>query len=495
MVLALRLGFLGLVAAFAVGCGGGGGSGSASTPPAPQPPVAPPVISNFASSPASISAGQSSTLSWSVSGATSLALDNGIGDVTGASSRTVSPTATTTYVLTARNAAGSVTASTTVTVAAAAGPYPAGLSSATLTVGGVVRDYRVHVPAGLTGTPRALVLVLHGGGGQGLNVANTGVHPLSVFRTVADREGFVVVYPGGLPAMDGNPGWNDCRADNQMAGNADDLAFLDALIERVRVQYGLPLAQVFMSGGSNGAQMTLAYAVSRASNVAAVATSNGNLPQIPKPGACSAAPSRAVPILMVHGTLDEPMPYGGGCVANLGGGCARGRVTGAEATRDYWLAVNGLRGAAAVRTIVDLDPADAGPANRFVYDGATPVEWWRMDGAGHPVASRSVLIATDPVSGAQNRDVEFAEIAWAFFKSRLTASGPSGVAAPPSAAAIQAAREYSFSTGGQTFLVMHDGKILDEAYANGGSADRIQLLASATKGFTGLVGAIAASRS
>jgi hypothetical protein len=55
------------------------------------------------------------------------------------------------------------------------------------------------------------------------------------------------------------------------------------------------------------------------------------------------------------------------------------------------------------------------------------------------VASRSVLIATDPVSGAQNRDVEFAEIAWAFFRSRLTASGSSAVAAPPTAAAIAAA--------------------------------------------------------
>jgi len=65
--------------------------------------------------------------------------------------------------------------------------------------------------------------------------------------------------------------------------------------------------------------------------------------------------------------------------------------------------------------------------------------------------------------------------------------------APPSAAAIQAAREYTFACGGQSFLVMHDGQVLDEAYANGGGADKPQLLASATKAFTGMIGAIAAS--
>jgi len=65
--------------------------------------------------------------------------------------------------------------------------------------------------------------------------------------------------------------------------------------------------------------------------------------------------------------------------------------------------------------------------------------------------------------------------------------------APPSPGALQAAREYTFACGGQSFLVMHNGQVLDEAYANGGGADKPQLLASATKSFTGMIGAIAAS--
>jgi polyhydroxybutyrate depolymerase len=367
-------------------------------------------------------------------------------------------------------------------------PYPAGLSDATLQVAGVTREYRVHVPSGVTTSPTAVVLVLHGGGGEGLNVANTGAHPLSVFRSIADREGFVVVYPGGLPARDGNAGWTDCRADNTVASEADDIGFLDALIDRLRTQYSLPSAKIFMAGGSNGAQMTLAYAISRASNVAAIATSSGNLPQSPKSGACSGTPSRRVPALMTHGTADTLMPYGGGCVANLGGACNRGRVISAEATRDYWLAANALTGLVPVQSTVELDNADAGVANRFVYGTSAPLEWWRLDGAGHAAPSRAVLISSNSERGVQNRDIEFAEVAWSFFKQRLNA-----VSSAPSAAAIQAARDYNLSVGGQTLIVMHNGVIVEESYGNGGAPDRTQLLASATKGFTGMLGAIAAS--
>ena len=65
--------------------------------------------------------------------------------------------------------------------------------------------------------------------------------------------------------------------------------------------------------------------------------------------------------------------------------------------------------------------------------------------------------------------------------------------AGPTPEAIAAAKAYSASMGGQTFLVLHRGQVLDESYTNGGSADRVQLLASATKGFTGMLGAIAAA--
>lgn len=46
--------------------------------------------------------------------------------------------------------------------------------------------------------------------------------------------------------------------------------------------------------------------------------------------------------------------------------------------------------------------------------------WWRLDGAGHTVSSQIVLKDSTPVTGIQNRDIEFAEVAWAFFAARLS---------------------------------------------------------------------------
>jgi hypothetical protein len=81
------------------------------------PPPKPPVITSFTAAPDTINQGDSTVLSWSViNRVTSLTLEPGVGDVTGQSSATVSPTTTTTYTLTATNGAGSITAQVTVTV-------------------------------------------------------------------------------------------------------------------------------------------------------------------------------------------------------------------------------------------------------------------------------------------------------------------------------------------------------------------------------------------
>ena len=93
-----------------------------------------PVISSFSASPTMLVQGQgkSSTLSWKVTGATSVSVDHNIGAVTSASV-SAAPATTTTYTLTASNAFGQKTATATVSVGALpvinrfwAGPLPAG---------------------------------------------------------------------------------------------------------------------------------------------------------------------------------------------------------------------------------------------------------------------------------------------------------------------------------------------------------------------------------
>ena len=75
----------------------------------------PPVISSFVATPSTINGG-STTLLWNIVGATTVSIDNNIGDVSNTTFKAVSPTKTTTYKLTATNSSGSLIATTTVTV-------------------------------------------------------------------------------------------------------------------------------------------------------------------------------------------------------------------------------------------------------------------------------------------------------------------------------------------------------------------------------------------
>ena len=75
-------------------------------------------------------------------------------------------------------------------------PTP-GTYSLALRSGGFDRMAHVHIPKGYqAGTKPPLVLALHGAGGDGLHMLNA-YH----WTTKADREGFLVVAPTGLPAL------------------------------------------------------------------------------------------------------------------------------------------------------------------------------------------------------------------------------------------------------------------------------------------------------
>ncbi len=88
-------------------------------PPQPLPPDCPgaPVIASFGANPATITTGQSTTLSWGkVNNATSAAIDQGIGGIATPGSTTVKPATTTTYTLSATGCGGTATKQVTVTV-------------------------------------------------------------------------------------------------------------------------------------------------------------------------------------------------------------------------------------------------------------------------------------------------------------------------------------------------------------------------------------------
>jgi len=82
-----------------------------------------PRIIAFTANPSTITAGQSSTLTWNVEGADTVDI-SGLGTVASSGSQAVSPTATATFVLTARNRNGTSQANAPITVNAGTTPPP-----------------------------------------------------------------------------------------------------------------------------------------------------------------------------------------------------------------------------------------------------------------------------------------------------------------------------------------------------------------------------------
>jgi peptidoglycan-associated lipoprotein len=103
------------------------------TTQAPPPPTAEkPVIGSFTAEPSRIERGQSSTLRWSITGATDMTIDQGLGAVQSQGSRQVYPGNTTTYTLTARGPGGSDVRSVTVDVSSPPPPPPPPTATPTL---------------------------------------------------------------------------------------------------------------------------------------------------------------------------------------------------------------------------------------------------------------------------------------------------------------------------------------------------------------------------
>ncbi len=264
--------------------------------------------------------------------------------------------------------------------------------------------------------------------------------------------GFAVAYPAGT-----DDEWNDCRFDAPANGTVDEVAFLDAVLDRLQADLSLGAGRTFLAGGSNGGMMAFSYAFHRPARLAAVATSSASLAAKPKPGPCTTGPDRPIPFLLSHGTADPALPYAGGCVVqNVTGTCNRGTVLSGEATRDWFVARNVPSGTPSGVETVDVDTTDPGPARLHRWDGPTQLRWWELVGAGHTAPSRTVLVPGSAAQGRQNRDVEFAEIAWSFFAD-VARLAPAAQWLLPSAARAPGAGGAFYTT--------------DLAVANTGAAD------------------------
>ncbi len=179
-----------------------------------------------------------------------------------------------------------------------AGTPRAGTFSHSLVSGGITRCYRLHVPANLDPEqPAALVFSLHG-----LVSNDRGQEYLSRWNAVADRAGFIVVYPQGTsrPLR-----WNS--SEDFETSTIDDVRFLQDLLAELSDALVVDPDRVYVSGMSNGGAMTHRLACELADVFAAGGIVAG--PPTSPPGGCE--PSRPVPIIAFYGTDDPLVAYDG----------------------------------------------------------------------------------------------------------------------------------------------------------------------------------------
>lgn len=269
-------------------------------------------------------------------------------------------------------------------------PVSARAADEHISLGGYDRTYHVYAPARRAQSP-ALVVVLHGGFGTGAG-AEAAYH----WDALADRDGFVVLYPDGLQRA-----WNagDCCGQPRARG-VDDVAFIEAAIRATARTYATDPARLYVTGISNGGMMTYRLACESALPIAAVAPVAATLPV-----ACE-HPQR-VSLLHIHGLADRNVP--------IGGGPGSGFVN-----VDYRPVATAL---AVFRKADDCAPpvtTTAGPVttSRSACAGGRVVQLTTVAGAGHqwpggapPPPRAAALLRLDPPSNA----LDATNVIWSFF--------------------------------------------------------------------------------
>lgn len=128
---------------------------------------------------------------------------------------------------------------------------PVGSSEQAITVDGRIRMYRAYRPARLARTA-PLVVMFHGGLGSARQAESA-----YGWDTLADREGFVVLYPDGIGAA-WNVGGGCCGL--APAQGVNDVAFVRAAIDNLRTRVSLDPGRTYAAGMSAGGMMAFRMA-------------------------------------------------------------------------------------------------------------------------------------------------------------------------------------------------------------------------------------------
>jgi polyhydroxybutyrate depolymerase len=294
----------------------------------------------------------------------------------------------------------------------------------TLQIDGMERTYDLYIPSDPGTSSHPLIFLLHGHGGSvsQLTGQNGNAAPHRVWLEIAEREKLILVIPGGALSPDGNPGWNDCRADAESNPKTDDVKFLSKLIQTVAGSHAVDRRRIFASGISSGGNMALRLALELSDQIAAVGVVASAMPKV---NACG-PPAHPVSVLFMNGTADPVLPYDGGEVAKVWG--KRGSVISTEASVRYWITHNQTKTEPDVKQFPARGRGDRGSVTRYLYSGGkggTEVVLYKIAGGGHtePSIKEQYSGPFELAVGAQNSDVEMADEIWCFFKDKQKKQG------------------------------------------------------------------------
>jgi polyhydroxybutyrate depolymerase len=263
-----------------------------------------------------------------------------------------------------------------------------GASIQYVTSGGVERSYLLYIPRQYDPTQfTPVVISLHGFGSNALQQA-----VYTQWNGVADRVGFVAVYPQGL----GDPPiWNAGVLWYNPKKLGDDVQFMRDLLSNLSKSVCVDPARIYVNGMSNGGGMTNRIACEMADQVAAVGMVSGAYS--PVPGGCH--PARPIPVIAFHGTADS--------VVNINGRPVLGfpKIT-------TWVAEWATRNGCTTSEPIPAKGDVSGVHYTACKDNADVV-FYQIEGGGHTWPGSPIPVF---VLGKTTRDINATETMWAFFE-------------------------------------------------------------------------------
>jgi len=252
---------------------------------------------------------------------------------------------------------------------------------------------------------------VHGSTGTGEDVREQTAYE---FDQLADKEGFVVVYPTGYFNH-----WNDCRgsADYQAnIDNIDDINFLKAIEKYLEKELNLSFDYRFSTGHSNGGHFSFKFALEAPEWITAIAPISANLP-IDSNLDCQKK-GQFVPILLINGTADPVNPYDGGLVSILGND-SRGTVLSTDETMNYWLSLGNCKEEPSKFKYPNISKPDKSFVKRSVWacDQSPKAMLFKIIGGGHTIPHTKSKMPK--ILGVTNQDFNAGTEIWNFFKQQM----------------------------------------------------------------------------